>query len=289
MKDYIFKNSGTLTLGNNVVIKDLIFDSGSANYNGDIGVIYSSSGKIVLDSASITNCAGLSLNAVNTTVEIKGNTAVNNNFGTGNKGGIFIINNSTVTISENATINNNRSIVRSGAIFGLVNSPNLVMEGGQINNNLIQTYGSNTAGAMIVLESGSGMSMNGGEIIGNKGALCGAIASRWNSGSHGTSDGIFLNGGTIKNNTTIGTGWNNSTIFLRSAATIGENMVIDGIVVTNSDGNLVNNGTINGNLILSAANAIVNNNGIINGDVTITVNGATFNNNGTVSGSITNP
>ena len=289
VKDYIFKNSGTLSLGNNVIIKDLVFDSGSSNYNGDLGVISSSSGEVIIDGANINNCAGLFINAVNTKVEIKGNTVIENNFGTGNKGGMFIINNSIAVIDGNAKVNNNRVIVRSGAIFGLVNNSTLTMSGGQINNNLIEVYGSNTAGAMIVLESGSGMVMNGGEIVGNIGALSGAIASRWNSGSYGTSEGIFLNGGTIKNNTTLGTGWSNATIFLRSAATIGENMKIDGIVVVNSDGVLENKGTINGNLILSAANAVVNNSGKVNGNVTITNANAQFNNTGIVTGSITRP
>ena len=289
VSNYIFKNSGTLSLGSGVVIKDIVFNSGNSNYNGDIGVIYSSGGTLNLDGVSLDNCAGLFVNAVSTEVKITGNTVVSNNFGYGNKGGMFIINNSTATIDGNAKINNNRSVVRSGAIFGLVNNSTLIMNGGQINNNVIETYGSNTAGAMIVIESGSGMVMNGGEINGNTGALAGAIASRWNSGSYGTSDGIFLNGGTIKDNTSIGSSWNNASVFLRSKGSIGANMVIDGIVSVNSDGVLDNAGTINGNLFVTHTSAVVNNSGTINGNVNVTVATATFNNTGTVNGTITRP
>ena len=289
VSNYIFKNSGTLNLSSGVVIKDIIFNSGNANYNGDIGAVYSSGGNLILDGVSMDNCAGLFVNAVNTEVKITGNTTVTNNFGYGNKGGMFIINSSTAIIDGSAKINNNRSVVRSGAIFGLVNNSTLIMNGGQINNNLIETYGSNTAGAMIVIESGSGMIMNGGEIVGNTGALAGAIASRWNSGSHGTSDGIFLNGGTIRDNTSIGASWNNASVFLRSPGSIGSNMVIDGIVTVNSDGSLDNAGTINGDLFVTHASAVVNNTGTVNGNVSITAATATFNNTGTVTGTITRP
>ena len=189
-------------------------------------------------------------------------------------------------MASGVSISNNSTIVRSGAVIGLINGANLIMNGGVIENNVVKSYGSNTAGAMIVLESGSGMIMNGGSIINNTGVLAGAIASRWNSGSYGTSDGIFLNGGTIKGNTTLSSSWNNAEVFLRSAATIGPNMKIDGIVVANSDGVLVNNGTINGNVILSNASAKITNNGTINGNVTKSVTTATFTNNGTVTGTI---
>ena len=285
LTNFMIINNGSLTL-DNTKITNAVFNSGNANYNGDVGVISSKAGSVTLNSSSIDNCVGLAINSSNTIVNLNPNTSISNNFGTGNKGGIIIFGNKELTISENVSISNNSTIVRSGAVIGLIGSSNLIMNGGNIDNNKIVSYGSNTAGAMIVIEGGSGMTMNGGSISNNKGALAGAIASRWNSGSYGTSDGIFLNGGTIKNNSTLSTSWNNSAVFLRSAATIGPNMTIDGIVVANSDGSLINNGTINGNVILSNANAIITNNGTINGNVTKTVSTATFTNKGTVTGTI---
>ena len=128
--------------------------------------------------------------------------------------------------------------------------------------------------------------MNGGSISNNVGVLAGAISSRWNSGTYGTSDGIFLNNGTITGNTTKRTNWNNAAVFFRSAGTIGNDMIINGHVDTNSDGVLINNGTINGDLFLSSANAKVTNNKTVNGNVKTTASGATFTNNGTVTGTI---
>ena len=285
LKNFIFDNAGSLTL-NNVNINDCVFNSGGSSYNGDLGAIRSTNGTLTLNSSSIANTVGLAINATNTEVYLNGNTSVVNNFGTGNKGGIFIVSDKSLTVSDGVNISNNTTIVRSGAVFGMVGGSTLYMNGGIIDNNVIKTYGSNTAGAMIVLEGGSGMVMNGGSITNNKGALAGAIASRWNSGSHGTSDGIFLNGGTISGNSAIGTNWNNATIFLRSAASISSNMVIDGIVVVNTDGSLINDGTINGDLIISAANAVVTNNGKVNGNVSKTAANATFVNNGVVTGNI---
>ncbi len=285
IENFVFTNAGSLTL-NNIKINDCVFNSGGTAYNDDLGVIKSTGGVLTLNSTTISNSVGLAINASNTEVYLNGNTSVVDNFGTGNKGGIFIVSDKSLTISDGVNISNNTTIVRSGAVFGMINGSTLVMNGGIIDNNVIKTYGSNTAGAMIVIESGSGMVMNGGSITNNKGALAGAIASRWNSGSYGTSEGIFLNGGTISGNSAIGTSWNNATVFLRSAGTISSNMVIDGVVVVNSDGVLTNNGTINGDLILSSANAVATNNGKVNGNVSKTVVGATFVNNGSVTGTI---
>lgn len=285
LTDYIIKNKGNLMLSN-TTIKNSVFNSGSPNYNNDIGAIYSTAGQVSIDASSITHNVGLALKASNTTVDLKNNTSISNNFGTGNKGGIIIMGNKILTMSNGVQLNNNSTIVRSGVVIGLINSATLVMNDGTIDNNIARAYGNNTSGSMIGIESGSGMIMNGGSISNNVGVLAGAISSRWNSGTHGTSDGIFLNGGTIIGNTTKRTNWNNAAIFLRSAGTIGTNMIINGNVDSNSDGVLVNNGTINGDVFLSNGNAIITNNNTINGNVTKTVPSAVFTNNGTVTGTI---
>ena len=285
LTDYIIRNKGNLTLYN-TSIKNSVFNSGSTNYNNDLGIIYSTAGKINIDTSNLTNNVGLALNTSNTTVDLKNATSISNNFGTGNKGGIIITGNKTITMGNGVQLNNNQTIVRSGVVIGLINKATLIMNGGSIDYNVARTYGSNTSGSMIGIESGSGMIMNGGSISNNVGVLAGAISSRWNSGTHGTSDGIFLNNGTITGNTTKRTNWNNAAVFLRSAGTIGNDMIINGNVDTNSDGVLINNGTINGDLFLSSANAEVTNNKTVNGNVKTTASGAIFTNNGTVTGTI---
>ena len=284
--DFVIKNKGELTLHNTTITNTVLNAGLSASYNNDLAVISSTEGTVVIDSCSISNNIGLALNTSNTSVELKNSTSISNNFSTGNKGGIIITGNQTITMDDGVHLDNNTTIVRSGAIIGLINNATLIMNGGTIDNNKVEAYGSNTSGSMICLESGSGMVMNGGSISNNVGVLAGAISSRWNSGSHGTSAGIFLNNGTITGNTTLKTSWNNSAVFLRSAATIGSNMVIDGNIESNSDGVLINNGTINGDVYVSAANAVVTNNNKINGNVNQTAATATFTNNGTVSGTI---
>ena len=285
LNDYLIKNKGNLTLYN-TTLKNLVFNSGSTNYNNDIGIISSTSGAVSIDTSNIINNVGLALKTSNTTVNLKGNTSISNNFGTGNKGGIIITGNKTITMTNGVRLNNNSTVVRSGVVIGLINGATLIMNGGTIDNNIARAYGSNTSGSMICIESGSGMIMNGGSISNNVGVLAGAISSRWNSGSNGTSDGIFLNNGTITGNTTQRSNWNNAAVFLRSAGTIGTDMVINGNVDTNSDGILINNGTINGDAFLSATNSQVRNNNTINGNVKATVTGGTFTNNGTVTGTI---
>lgn len=285
LNDYIIKNKGNLYIFNST-IKDTVFNSGSTNYNNDLGAIYSTSGQINIVGSNIIHNVGLAIKASNTTVDLKNNTSISNNFGTGNKGGVIIMGNKTLTMTDGVQLNNNSTVVRSGVVIGLINDATLVMKGGSIDNNVARAYGSNTSGSMIGIESGSGMIMNGGSISNNVGVLAGAISSRWNSGSYGTSDGIFLNGGTITGNTTKRTNWNNATVFFRSAGTIGADMIINGNVDSNSDGVLINNGTINGDVFLSNGSARITNNNTINGNVTTTATGAIFTNNGTVTGTI---
>lgn len=248
INDNVIVNAGGLTL-DKVTIKGVTIASDGDNgktantetggyylvYNDDLAIIKSNGGTVVMNDSKIDCNAGLILNAIKAETEING-TGIANNMGAGNKGGIIIANGGTMSIT-NATINNNKAMARSATILGVINGAEVSFNvDSTMNNNKHIGVGSNTAGAMIVLEGASQFVMNGGSISNNVGGRAGAIASRWVGGNYGQHEdtSIILNAGSIKENTASNDSWNDADIFLRSPATIGEGMNVDGTIVVNA-------------------------------------------------------
>ena len=171
----VIVNAGNLTL-NKVQIKNVTIASDGANgktentdtgyvlmYNDDLAIIKSNGGKVTFDRANISGNAGMILNAINAETVIK-DSVIDGNFGCGNKGGIIIANGGTMELN-NASICGNKAMARSATILGVINSAVVTMNGNtRIDNNKHVGVGSNTAGAMIVLEGASQFVMNGGSV-----------------------------------------------------------------------------------------------------------------------------
>ncbi len=270
----VIVNAGNLTL-DGVKIQNVTIASDSDNgktantetggyylmYNDDLALIKSNGGTVNVNNSFITGNAGMVLNADNTTTKLV-DSKINGNMFSGRNGGGFDIAGGSMTITD-TEINNNKGMARCATIIGVTTNSTVVMEGNStINNNKHLGVGSNTAGAMIVVREGSTFTMNGGEIKDNVGGRAGAIASRF-----ATADAnVVLNAGTITGNTATKDDWSGATIFLRSPATIGDGMTVDGAIVVNAaPGALeITGGTFNGSL--SVANGL-----------TAEITGGTFN------------
>jgi len=246
----VIVNAGNLTL-NGTTIQNVTIASDSGNgktensasggfylmYNDDLALIKSNGGKVTLDGANITGNAGLVLNAIKTETALN-NAIIDGNMGCGNKGGIIIANGGTMEITG-TSIDDNKAMARSATILGVINGAEVTFGAGStMDRNKHIGVGSNTAGAMIVLEGASQFVMNGGSISDNVGGRAGAIASRWVGGNYGqhAETSIILNAGEIKGNTAdTANGWNGASVFLRSPAVIGEGMTIEGTIAVNAN------------------------------------------------------
>ncbi|MBO5402358.1 MAG: hypothetical protein J6A85_04195 [Clostridia bacterium] len=257
----VIVNAGNLTL-DGVEIKNVTIASDSGNgktentetggyylkYNDDLALIKSTSGTVNINNSTITGNAGMVLNADNTTTKLV-DSKINGNMFCGRNGGGFDLSGGSMTITD-TEINGNKGMARCATIIGVTTGANVVMEGvSTINNNEHLGVGSNTAGAMIVVREGSTFTMNGGSICNNVGGRAGAIASRF-----ATADAnVVLNAGAITGNTASKDDWSGASVFLRSPATIGDGMTVDGTIVVNAaPGELeITGGTFNGGLIVT--------------------------------------
>ena len=256
INDNVIVNAGNLTLDSVRITGVTIASDGPSGktentesgyvlmYNDDLALIKSNGGKVTINGGVIMYNAGMVLNAINAETSL--NTNVMYNMGAGNKGGIIIANGGTMDIK--GVITYNKAMARSATILGVIN-------GAEVTFNAVMNYnehigvGSNTAGAMIVLEGASQFVMDGGTINYNEGGRAGAIASRW----AGKDTSIVLNAGSIIGNTASNDSWNGASIFLRSPATIGEGMTIDGTIAVNAaPGALeITGGTFTGSLTVT--------------------------------------
>lgn len=237
----VIVNAGNLTL-DHVTIMDVTIASDSGNgktsntetgyalmYNDDLAIIKSNGGMVTMDRASITGNAGMVLNAVNAETVI-GNSVIDGNMGCGNKGGIIIADGGTMELN-NASVCGNKAMARSATVLGVINGAVVTMNGNtKIDNNKHIGVGSNTSGSIVGLEGASQFVMNGGSISNNVGGRAGAIASRWSA----AEALIDLNAGTITGNSASNDSWNGASIFLRSPATIGDGMKVDGTIAVNA-------------------------------------------------------
>lgn len=255
----VIEVTGSLKLTNSKIY-DYYIDGASNDTNSFIRATGTDS-VVTVDSSVVDNLYGSFIYMNLGKVYLNNNTKVINSYGLGNKGSLFKINNGELIIN-NATLKDNCGVARSGSLIGAVNNSLVTFNDGLIDHNVAKYHGSASTGSMITLESGSGFIMNGGVITNNVGTLSSVLATRWTNDPD--DKGIYLNGGIIKNNTTTKTTWLNASMFLRSSAVIGENMVIDGdVVVNNTNASLENNGTINGKVTLNDSTASAVNNGVI--------------------------
>ena len=244
INDNVIVNAGNLTLDSVRITGVTIASDGdngkTANtetggfylmYNDDLALIKSNGGKVTINGGAIMYNAGMVLNAINAETSL--NTNVMYNMGAGNKGGIIIANGGTMDVK--GVITYNKAMARSATILGVINGAEVTFDA-VMNYNEHIGVGSNTAGAMIVLEGASQFVMNGGTINYNEGGRAGAIASRWVGGNFGQHEdtSIVLNAGSIIGNTASNDSWNGASIFLRSPAAIGEGMTIDGTIAVNA-------------------------------------------------------
>ena len=262
----VITTAGTLTLGEGTKICSITIASDSDNgktantetggyylmYNDDLAVIYANGGEVNLNGAEISGNAGMILNAVKATT-VMTDTVINGNMGCGNKGGIVLANGGTMTITG-GSLSNNKAMARSATVLGVTSGAEVTVNT-TIDGNKHLGVGSNTAGAIVVLEGASKFVMNGGSISNNAGGRAGAIASRWVGGSYGIHEdtSIQLNAGTITGNTASNDSWSSASVFLRSPAAIGEGMTIDGVIAVNAaPGALeITGGTFNGSLVVT--------------------------------------
>lgn len=262
----LFAVSGSIVFGEDSCLRQFVFDKNNTP------MISLPGGALTFDGVNIEYIYGVQVLANGeATVEFKGGSTITNNFGYGNKGGIYWIDGKAVATLTDAYINGNAARARSGVIFGVVGYGKLIMNGGTICNNISKYWGSNSSGSMICLEGCGRFEMNGGEISGNIGTLAGAISTRWYSDNEQSA---VLNSGVISNNTTSLGSWSNANIFLRSSGVISSNMVVSGPVVVNSTsadipGTLDNQGVIDGDLILNTGAASVTSSGDVTGSVTV--------------------
>ena len=255
----VIEVTGSLKLTNSKIY-DYYINGASSDTNSFIRATGAES-IVTVDSSVVDNLYGSFIYMNLGKVYLNNNTKVINSYGLGNKGSLFKINNGELIIN-NATLKDNCGVARSGSLIGAVNNSLVTFNDGLIDHNVAKYHGSASTGSMITLESGSGFIMNGGVITNNVGTLSSVLATRWTNDPN--DKGIYLNGGIIKNNTTTKTTWLNASMFLRSSAVIGENMVIDGdVVVNNTNASLENNGTINGKVTLNDSTASAVNNGVI--------------------------
>ena len=274
----VIVNAGELTLGEGTVIQNVTIASDGDNgktantesgfylmYNDDLALIKSNGGKVAMDRAKIAGNAGIVLNAVNAKTVIS-SSVIDGNMGCGNKGGIIIADNGTMSIN-NTSVCKNKAMARSATILGVINGAEVTFNA-EMNNNKHIGVGSNTAGAIVVLEGASQFVMNGGSISDNVGGRAGAIASRWVGSNYGQHEdtSIKLLGGSITGNTVSNDSWNGASVFLRSPAAIGEGMTIEGTIVVNANpGELeITGGVHNGELIVTDG-------------LTASISGGTFN------------
>ena len=261
----VIVNAGSLTLGVGTKIQNITIASDGANgktentetgyvlkYNDDLAVIKSNGGTVTMNGAEITGNAGMILNAIDASTVISG-SKIDGNMGCGNKGGIIVADKGTMLING-GSISGNKAMARSATVLGVINGAEVTFNTTMDNNKHIGV-GSNTAGAIVVLEGASQFVMNGGSISNNVGGRAGAIASRWVGGNYGQHEenSIVLNAGTITGNTAASDSWNGASVFLRSPATIGEGMTVDGTIAVNAaPGELdITGGTFNGSLIVT--------------------------------------
>lgn len=269
----VIEVTGSLKLTNSKIY-DYYINGASSDTNSFIRATGAES-IVTVDSSVVDNLYGSFIYMNLGKVYLNNNTKVINSYGLGNKGSLFKINNGELIIN-NATLKDNSGVARSGSLIGAVNNSLVTFNDGLIDHNVAKYHGSASTGSMITLESGAGFIMNRGVISNNVGTLSSVLATRWTNAPD--DKGIYLNGGIIKNNTTTKTTWLNASMFLRSSAVIGENMIIDGdVVVNNTNASLENNGTINGKLTLNDSTSSAVNNGVIK-DVDF-LNGEFTNNN----------
>lgn len=215
-------NSGTLTLGTNVILQNNN-NSSSANLGGGI---FNNGGQVTLQTgASIIN-----------------NTA--------ERGGGIHTNSGTVTINAGASISNNTVRV-SGAGVDLVNSALIVQGTIQGNRATMNGGGIYNSGGQVTLQAGALLSGNGslgttsttggggniyssgatGKVTMNAGALItGGSAYRGGGIYSVVSSTVEMNGGTIENNSVTADGGGiyvtNSTVILHAGALITDNTAV---------------------------------------------------------------
>ena len=263
----LITSSGTLQLGKGTVIKNYAHQpvQGTAKHQYGGPAILITDGSVTIDGLEFTNNVSQLLTAKKASVTIK-DINVHDTWANGNKAGLIEINEEAKMTVKDGTFKNNMMSMRSYGLF-IANSGVINMEGGTYENNYSTRNGGNTAGSLFGVENTGKIYMTGGIIQNNIGYRAGSFATRWaKPGSI-----IELNGGTIKNNTTLSADFKNAGIFVQSDVKIGESMIIEDKVV------------------LRGSTAVLNNNGIIKADVELVDNSVTFNNNGSVTGNIIIP
>lgn len=266
----VINNAGTLFIEDSV-IKNIyttkgisIIGSGSnssTTYHGSIVKHCASKG-----SGLIVNASGSSAN-----IFLEGNTLIDDNFVASN-GGIAKLYYGAVLTMNNGTISNTRSVNSNGVVSMTYGSGSkFIMNGGTIANNSGVKGINNGRNCTIYIHSSSKFIMNGGLIENNSGTSVGGV----DAPGHDTS-GIELNGGVIQNNSVNSSIYNSrSDVSVQNDynLVIGTDMIINGNIFVKGD--IVNNGTINGQVFLdlTASNDVsttITGTGSIFGDVYIT-------------------
>ena len=276
INDNVIVNAGNLTLDSVRITGVTIASDGdngkTANtetggyylmYNDDLAIIKSTGGKVSILDSNIEGNAGMILNADNTITTLT-NTKVEYNMGCGRNGGLIDLVGGTFTATD-SSICYNKAMARCATVIGVTTGAVAKIVDTKIEYNKHLGVGSNTAGSMIVVRENSSFIMEGDSSISyNEGGRAGAIASRF-----GTADAdIQLVSGTITGNTASNDSWNGASVFLRTPATIGEGMKVDGTIAVNAaPGALeITGGEFNGSLTVADGLTAVISGGTFNYD-----------------------
>lgn len=250
---------------------------------------------------SITGCVGNSSGLVycgasttNVAVNLNNGAKIegNYNYNSSNHAMFQIYNGTTMTMENGSSVSDNYHHGNGGAIGLYGAGSKLIMNGGKVNGNRFVSYiKDNGRGAPIYGHKDSTIIMNGGEVCDNVGWSDTGLDL---AGGSGPVE-VKLNGGTVSGNTLARP---NTTAYalcfdrMTAEGTvdyeIGEGMTVEGNVYFYgiAGGNIVNNATINGNVVFGGTTELVNN-ATINGEVRFSgASTSTLVNHGTVTGPI---
>ncbi len=262
--DYIINNKGTL------VIEGCTFKN---HYSADKGFYFANTADSLLTikdskvSHFATKSSGAILNISQAKVIIEKGTIIDDNFVGGN-GGLFKVYSRSEIVMNGGEIKNTKSVNANG-IVAMMYLGIFTMNDGIVSNNTGVSGGSNGRIGTFYLHNGGQFIMNGGIIENNIGVRIGGIdvAGYVNSV-------IQFNKGIIRNNeVSDGSHGKTSDIYVGNDydLVIGEGMNIEGNISV--DGNLTNNGIINGDVTLDITNGndskTIDGLGVINGDIVI--------------------
>ena len=272
------KNQSVVTANGNVTLDGATFK----NHVGSTLFYVASDVTLTMNDAIITHNTRDGSSVVadiqsGATWNIQGNTEITYNHNHAGNGTLSYMK-GTVNM-DGGLICNNSGVNNNGSVFMLYGSKaKMVMNGGQICHNWALQGSTNGWNCVLyIYGNGSTFEMNGGVIEENHCTQVPGIAN------NGTNANVTLNGGTIQNNVSY-INLIYKDVYMYCDVAIGEDMVINGTMFAYRD--VVNDGTINGNVYFYSGNTTYTGNGTVNGDLVVNSTGTAVITSGTWDGEV---